>query len=285
MEKRFILLTFGFLLILSSISFFSASILYPHGFEGNVFYSDGGLVKEPLEIWAEMDDIVRDRVVLSNGLYSLVVNGERTGTSRIINFFIEGHTEPIGSHVFEPYFTLTQLDFVIPLQSVPPSGENETQDDTSSSSDSSTSSGSSGGSGGGVSTSISEYERSLNEKTCGEWSDCVNGKQTRLCSYSSSREPSQTESRECFPEFVPQSSSTKSSKETFSGTTEDLPQKFFSSAGGFALSDLENKGPLAIIIGIFVLLLIVLVILLAISKNKKSNIQPGEEQIQDIEKK
>lgn len=129
------------LLVLFIIGLGSAVIPTPHGFEGNVYYSDGTLIQPSLEITAKINDVEKGGDSLSNGAYDLVVESESGGT---IYFYIDGQSSSIGNYVFDS-FAITELDFATLLS-------NPDTEDTSSSS-STTSSG--GGSSGGSSSSNS----------------------------------------------------------------------------------------------------------------------------------
>ena len=126
------------LMVLLVIGIGSAVIPSPHGFEGNIYYSDGTLIQENLGITAKINSVLVGSAVLSNGAYDLVVESESGGT---IYFYIDGQSGEIGSYVFDA-FAITELDFTTSLSNP----------DASSSG---SGGGSSGGGGGGGSTSSS----------------------------------------------------------------------------------------------------------------------------------
>ncbi len=111
-------------LVLLCISLVVAVSTTPHGFHGNVYYSDGTLISKSLEITADLDGEL-ETVVLSNGVYDLVVESESGG---MINFYIEGLTEPIGSYDFDS-FEITDLDFTTALINPNPGSGDDDDDD------------------------------------------------------------------------------------------------------------------------------------------------------------
>ncbi len=99
-------------LLLLSSSFVLADIpITPHGFYGNVYYADGNLILESLEIRAEFGDY-ENTFVLTGGAYDLVVQSENYEGK--VYFYLEGLTDSIGSYDFLS-FEITELDFTTTL--------------------------------------------------------------------------------------------------------------------------------------------------------------------------
>jgi hypothetical protein len=119
----------------------SATIPTPHGFYGEVDYSDGTLIQESLTITAKISGTIVGNSNLVNGAYDLVVESENGGT---IDFYVDGQSNSIGNYIFTG-FAVTELNFTTSL-----ANPNQA---TSSSSSSGSSSG--GGGGGGRSSSSS----------------------------------------------------------------------------------------------------------------------------------
>jgi hypothetical protein len=121
----------------------SAVITTPHGFYGEVDYSDGVLIQDSLSITAKISGMIVGTTTIINGIYDLVVESENGGT---IDFYIQGQSGTIGNYVFTG-FAVTELDFATSLAN-PNAGS------------SSSSSSSSGGGGGGGSSSSSSSSTS-----------------------------------------------------------------------------------------------------------------------------
>lgn len=138
----------SFVLLVLMSSFVLAAPMFPHGFYGNVYYSDGNLITENLQLRAEIDGEVYS-CVLSNGKYDLVVEYDDEGEDIIVNFYIQGLTSPIGNHEFE-FFEITELNFYTAL--------------TNPNSNSPSTSGDSGGGGGGGSSGSSDTQVSPNDE-------------------------------------------------------------------------------------------------------------------------
>jgi len=112
-----------FLMVLFVVGMVSA-ISMPHAFYGEVYYSDGVLIQENLEITANIDGVEETSSVVG-GLYDLVVESEDDAT---VYFYIDGLTESIGSYTFES-FAVTELDFTTELSN--PNSEDDTETSSS----------------------------------------------------------------------------------------------------------------------------------------------------------
>jgi len=146
------------LMVLFVIGMVSA-ISTPHAFYGEVYYSDGVLIEEGLEIRTEINEN-DETSTLVNGEYDLVVESDSGG---LVYFYIEGLTEPIGTREFES-FAITELDFTTLL-----SNPNFEEDDDTGGGGSSGGGSSGGGSSGGGSSPINniydeEYPQRVFEK-------------------------------------------------------------------------------------------------------------------------
>ena len=131
--KRVVLI---FAIVIFMSCFVAAAPQLPHGFYGEVYYSDGSLIYENLELRAVADG-EEFTYILENGKYDIVVESATEGET--IYFYIEGQISSIGNYEFE-FFEITELDFTSSLTK------------PGSSSGSSSSSGGSGGGGGGGSS-------------------------------------------------------------------------------------------------------------------------------------
>jgi len=123
-----------------------SAIPSPHAFYGEVYYSDGVLIGEGLDITASINGNNKTDTLV-NGAYDLVVESESGG---IVYFYIEGLTGMIGSYTFDS-FAVTEFDFTTALSNPNTSGEEE--DDTDESSGGTSSSG-----GGSSSSDDVDYE-------------------------------------------------------------------------------------------------------------------------------
>jgi len=110
-----------------------------------------------------------------------------------------------------------------------------------------------GGGGGGGSSSYWE---------CGEWSECINETQERVCEDVMGTFFNRTETRECFPEFIP----TGEGKETEEIITETTPPGFFAGITGGVIGTLGTGGT---IVAIIVLIIIVIGSIIIVSRKKK----------------
>ncbi len=111
----------------------------------------------------------------------------------------------------------------------------------------------SGGGGGGRS---SYWE-------CAEWSECINETQERTCVDIAGISSDRTETRECFPEFIPLGEGETS---TETEETESTPAGFFAGITGGVIGALGTGG--TIVVAVFIIL-IVIVTGLIIARNYK----------------
>lgn len=110
----------------------------------------------------------------------------------------------------------------------------------------------SGGGGGG---SSSYWE-------CGEWSECINGTQTRTCSDIGGVQEDRIETRECFPEFIP-TETTPFEEEITEG---EITPGFFAGITGAVIGALGTGGTVAVVI---ILIIIVIGLIIIVSRKKK----------------
>lgn len=110
----------------------------------------------------------------------------------------------------------------------------------------------SGGGGGG---SSSYWE-------CGEWGECINETQERVCEdVSRVQQVDRVETRDCFPEFIP----LEESEEEETLITEEAPTGFFATITGAVVGALGTGGTVFAIV--FILLAVGVVII--VSRKKK----------------
>lgn len=131
MKKQIVLFTLMIIFLTALIS----AISTPHAFHGEVYYSDGVLIQENLEINASVNGF-EDSSIIENGAYDLVVEG---GNGDVVYFYIEGLTESIGTYVFEEH-GITELNFTTSLTNPNLSGDDDSEDSGSSNEGSSRSS-------------------------------------------------------------------------------------------------------------------------------------------------
>ncbi len=81
----------------------------------------------------------------------------------------------------------------------------------------------SGGGGSSGSDDISYWQ-------CGEWEECINGTQIRICEDISDNLPNRTETKDCFPDFVPLDYETNKENETESPNQESSSTNFITGA-------------------------------------------------------
>ena len=113
--------------------------------------------------------------------------------------------------------------------------------------------GNGGGSSGGGSSSSSYWE-------CGEWSNCINGTQTRICEDIGGNLPNRTETSNCFPDFILLSYETQEEETETTELTEDnqKPKSAFLKITGAVTETLGTGGTIGVsvfilgIIGAFV---------------------------------
>lgn len=117
----------------------------------------------------------------------------------------------------------------------------------------------SGGGGGGA---ITYWE-------CGEWGDCINGTQERICTDIHKLELNRTETRGCFPEFIPTGQKSEVNETITSSTTTP---GFFAGITGAVIGALGTGGSIA------VLVFVVLVVLLAVLAARQSKVEAKAEE-------
>jgi len=138
------------LIILLSIGFISAIGDLPHGFYGEVYYSDESLIHENLIITAELGNF-SDTCIIQNGTYgygedTLIVQSENKGG--IVYFYIQGVVEPIANFSFQ-ILNVTELNLITPL--ISPNLSIENNDSTNHTNSGSSSGGRSSSGGGDIS--------------------------------------------------------------------------------------------------------------------------------------
>ena len=108
--------------------------------------------------------------------------------------------------------------------------------------------GSSGGGGGG--SGLSSYWQ------CGEWSECIDGTQTRICENIGRNLPNRTETKSCSVDFTPLSYETKESEKETTELTEDNqgPKSAFSKITGAVTGTLGTGGTIGV--SVFILMII-----------------------------
>jgi len=113
---------------------------------------------------------------------------------------------------------------------------------------------------------VSRGGRSSSYWECGEWSDCINGTQTRICEDINRLKADRIETRECILEFIPirQETETNETEETITTTSG-----FFPTITGAVIGGVTNfvKSELGIIT--FISLIVILIIIFAIRRKRK----------------
>jgi len=93
-----------------------------------------------------------------------------------------------------------------------------------------------------------------------EWSECINGTQTRTCEDLRGYEDNKTETRGCIPSFIPE-------KKQGNETLNTNPQHLFSTMTGAVIGTLGKGGSL--LAAIFAFVIIAGLIAMAVNKKKK----------------
>ena len=95
-----------------------------------------------------------------------------------------------------------------------------------------------GGGGGGGASITSFWE-------CGEWSECINGTQERTCEDVTRLQEDRTETKVCFPEFIPLG---EGETPTETEETQSTPARFFSAITGAVVGALGTGGTTVVVV-------------------------------------
>ncbi|MFH1608383.1 MAG: hypothetical protein ABIA78_04590 [archaeon] len=112
-------LMIALLMVLVGIGFVCAGIPSPNAFYGDVYYSDGTLIQDNLELTAKISGEEFSSILL-NGGYDVVIESENSGT---VYFYIAGLEGAIGTQQFDA-FAVTELDFTTELVNPASAGSN-----------------------------------------------------------------------------------------------------------------------------------------------------------------
>jgi hypothetical protein len=101
---------------------------------------------------------------------------------------------------------------------------------------------------------------------CGEWSECLNGVQTRTCYYPNNLIPEKIEKKECIPDFVPLFFEGENQESANNLEYNEFQEKIGSKITGAVIGLGKTKIGAGLIIGIIIILIGIIV--LALQKNK-----------------
>ncbi len=99
---------------------------------------------------------------------------------------------------------------------------------------------------------------------CGEWSECINETQERTCVDIGGISSDRTETRDCFPEFIP---TWQEPEENETITVTTTPSGFFATITGAVVGTLGTGG--TIVASIFVIAIVALAIVFGVKGRKK----------------